>query len=553
MSNSKFSFFKTTALVCMVLVASFANAATLFENFENPSVAATNNNGVLITYPTGQWFSNGITKPNTPTENDRKNDLYSIRMRGLDGKNTLEMRFDKNGAGVLSFKYGSFSNHSNGEFTIQKSTNQGGSWEDVGTKVTLPKWSGTMLTYSAPINFDGNIRFRLVVTLRSPNNPNEQFNIDDFMITDFGTEQVAMPTSNIQTGVYENTQNIALSSATTGASIYYTTDGTTPTAASNLYTSALSISSTTNIRAIAIANGKVDSRIEDILISFPEHVATLAEFYNKMATSGTNLTYYKYTGEAIISYAYAISITAAYGTNVTKQAFLQDNTAGVSLKDNNKVLSTNYQQGDKVTNIISQVYNINNTVQLYPIADFNVVSTNNTIEPAVVTTATANTKPYQLVQLNNVLFEGADGTKTFGVNNSIYLKETTVSTFPLRIPSNLQTAPDFQGTVIPTTVRNIVGIVSRAETSFTDFSLFVRNNTELDIQLTASNQPKTQNIYISGTSVRFETSIPEAVKVYNVNGQLIKKIVSEVGTNTISLDKGVYIIRIGDKTAKVLL
>lgn len=540
-------------LVITVLFAGKSAASTLSENFDTPSVASTSNNGVQITYPSGVWYTYGITKPTSATENDRINGLYSMRMRGLDGKNTMYMMFDKAGAGVLSFKYGSYGNYRNGEFTIQKSTDQGASWTTIGSAVTVPAWSGTFLTYSLPVNYNGNIRFKIVVTCRTPNNPNEQFNIDDLMITDFGTEQIAMPASNVATGVYETAQNVTLTSATQGATIYYTTNGTVPTTSSQVYSSPLNINTTTKISAYAVVAGKIDSRVEEVLISFPEPVATLAELTSKMAASGTNLTYFKYTGEAVISSFYSTSTTAAYGTTVTKYAFLQDNTAGISLKDNNKCLNTTYNTGDKVTNITGQVFNINNTVQLYPYSDFTIVSSNNTISPALVNLSTVNTKPYQLVQLNNVSFDGADGTKVFGVNNSVFLKETTVSTFPLRIPSNLTVAPDFQGTIIPTTPRNIVGIVSKAETSFTDYSLFVRSLADLNVPSAGIENLKSYNIYISGTTVSFETVAPESVKVFNVSGQLIKDFVSTNGKNSLELSRGVYVFRIGDKTVKVLL
>lgn len=545
MSNLRFSFIKPIALACIVLVATFANAATLFENFENPSVAATTNNGVLITYPTGQWFSYGITKPNTPTENDRKNGLYSIRMRGLDAKNTLEMRFDKAGAGILSFKYGSFSIHSNGEFIIQKSTNQGVNWEDVGTKITLPKWSGTMLTYTLPINYDGNIRFRLVVTLRTPNNANEQFNIDDFMITDFGNEQVALPSSSIATGVYETPQTVVLNSTTNGANIYYTTDGSTPTAASSIYTTALNISSTTQLRAIAIAAGKVDSRVEDILISFPEQLATLAEFYNKMATSGTNLTYYKYTGEAIVTTSY----TATF-----KTLFLQDNTAGILINDNAKNTNTNYLIGDKVSGIIAQVNRINDSPQLFPYADFNVVSANNSVSPAIITLAQAPNYTYQLVQINDLTFTEANGTKTFGPNSPFAITDasiTTSTTTTFRTPSGMPN-PDYINTVIPSK-RNVIVLVAKNSSAVTTHHIFARNAADLNVQVSSVEKNVVSKISTVGNYVQFETSSPETVSVFSIDGRLLINQVSVVGKNSIELSKGLYIVRIGDKTAKVQL
>ena len=548
---------KLTLLSIIFFVAFTINskAATLFENFDTPSVAATTNNGTTITYPSGAWFTNGITKPTNATENDRINGVYSMRMRGLDGKNVMYMNFDKVGAGVISFNYGSYGNYSNGEFTIQKSTNGGVLWETIGSPVVIPKWSGTFLTYSLPVNYNGNIRFKIVVTCRTVNNPNEQFNIDDLMITDFETEQTAIPVSSVATGVYETPQSVSLSTSSSGATIYYTTDGSKPTISSNVYSAALNITSTTKIRAIAVATGKEDSREEVILISFPLSISSLAEFTAKLATTGTNPTYFKFIGEAIISYFYTTSSVAAYGTTITKYAFLQDLTAGVSIKDNNKVLTQNYATGDLVSGIILQVYNINNTVQLYPYKDFTIVSTNNIIIPAVTTIANIASKPYQLVRLNGILFDGADGTKTFGVNNSVFLKEGTsaVSKFPLRIPSFLTLTPDYQGTIIPTTARDIVGIVSKSETSFTDYSLFVRNAEELNVQFLGVNDLKINNLSVSNNKVYFETPSVENVKVYSINGQLIKCNKSSIGKNSIELKNGVYLIKIGEKTAKVIL
>ena len=61
---------------------------------------------------------------------------------------------------------------------------------------------------------------------------------------------------------FVSSQNVKLSCATEGAAIYYTTDGSAPTAESTAYTSAgIDLSATTTIKAIAIKNGYYDSEV----------------------------------------------------------------------------------------------------------------------------------------------------------------------------------------------------------------------------------------------------------------------------------------------------
>lgn len=66
---------------------------------------------------------------------------------------------------------------------------------------------------------------------------------------------VAAPTFSPAGGTYTTEQNVTLACATSGASIYYTTDGTEPSASSTLYEGAITISTTTTLKAIAIKNG----------------------------------------------------------------------------------------------------------------------------------------------------------------------------------------------------------------------------------------------------------------------------------------------------------
>ena len=59
----------------------------------------------------------------------------------------------------------------------------------------------------------------------------------------------------------ESTHEVSISTATDGATIYYTTDGTEPTTSSSSYTAPFTVSETTHIQAIAVKAGMVNSLV----------------------------------------------------------------------------------------------------------------------------------------------------------------------------------------------------------------------------------------------------------------------------------------------------
>lgn len=65
----------------------------------------------------------------------------------------------------------------------------------------------------------------------------------------------------------ENTQ-ITITSILTSAKIYYTTDGSTPTESSTLYTSPFTVSKNCTIKAIAITEGNESSKVEEYKVTF---------------------------------------------------------------------------------------------------------------------------------------------------------------------------------------------------------------------------------------------------------------------------------------------
>jgi hypothetical protein len=77
-----------------------------------------------------------------------------------------------------------------------------------------------------------------------------------------GTQQQATaPIFSPAIGSYTTAQSVTLSTSTPGASIHYTTDGSTPTASSTLYSKPITVSVTETIKALTVASGYSNSSI----------------------------------------------------------------------------------------------------------------------------------------------------------------------------------------------------------------------------------------------------------------------------------------------------
>ena len=69
------------------------------------------------------------------------------------------------------------------------------------------------------------------------------------------------PVLSLPSGSYSSPQSLTITDLLTGATIYYTPDGTTPTASSAKYTGPITVSSTETIEAIAVATGYSPSAV----------------------------------------------------------------------------------------------------------------------------------------------------------------------------------------------------------------------------------------------------------------------------------------------------
>lgn len=121
------------------------------------------------------------------------------------------------------------------------------------------------------------------VTMSRPSSGESYSTINQFTIT-IGepAETCATPTFSPVAGTYTSVQNVTITSATEGATVYYTTDGSTPTTSSAVYASAISVSESMTIKALAAKEGFVNSPVASsayTIIAF-DHAGTETDPYS---------------------------------------------------------------------------------------------------------------------------------------------------------------------------------------------------------------------------------------------------------------------------------
>ena len=87
-------------------------------------------------------------------------------------------------------------------------------------------------------------------------------------ISGSATTYAATPVISPAGGTYSSAQSVTISDSTPGATIYYTTNGSTPTTSSPIYTGAISVSTSETVKAVATATSYYNSAVASAAYTF---------------------------------------------------------------------------------------------------------------------------------------------------------------------------------------------------------------------------------------------------------------------------------------------
>ena len=164
----------------------------------------------------------------------------------------------------------------------------------------------------------------------------------------------ATPTFSPGGGTYTASQPVIISDSTPAAKIYYTTDGTTPTTSSALYTVPVTVSSSETIQAIAAASGLTNSGLGSATYTILQGTTGTPTFSPKAGT---------YTGTQSVTISDAtVGATIYYTTNgiaPTQSSAIYSPGTPISVSASETLQAIAVASGQAVSGLATAAYVIN--------------------------------------------------------------------------------------------------------------------------------------------------------------------------------------------------
>lgn len=257
------------------------------------------------------------------------------------------------------------------------------------------------------------------------------------------------PTFDPPAGNYMSPINVTISSATAGAVIRYTTDGSTPsTTEGTIYSTPIPISTSTTIRAIAYAPGYDPSFVSTAAYVLPIQISDIAT----LRTQATGSALYTLTGEAILTYQ-----------NTTRNVkYIQDATAAIVIDDPTGIITSTYNLYDGITGITGTLGVYASLLQFTPVADPGAAtSANNVIVPETRTLDSLTSADQgKLIKVMNVAITHATYTDFPASAQNLTATDPTAT-------RTLRTfvGTDYANTPIPTDPVNLTCLVGQFNTA----------------------------------------------------------------------------------------
>lgn len=231
--------------------------------YEDGSLLGSGNIGANGTFATYGPITRSGPATHIYTANYPGDSFYSSYTFGNPGTNNQVIVNITGGAGVVAQPTFSPNGTSfNPTIAVSMATATAGATICYTTDGSTPAAStpGTCshgTTYSTAITLSSTTTLKALATLSAETNSS----VYSQTYTLSATPTVATPVFTPPTSTFSGSLTVSISCSTPGNTIYYTTDGTTPTTGSPVYSAPFSITTTTTVQALASASGYTNSAV----------------------------------------------------------------------------------------------------------------------------------------------------------------------------------------------------------------------------------------------------------------------------------------------------
>ena len=215
-------------------------------------------NNYFISPETGQYLNVTDGNKNSYAGASGKNDgptgykdVSGIIGRWNQNNNTSQFRLEP----TSSIDAPTITDNNDGTFTIAAASGATIYYTTDGSIPTTTSYTGTGTT---SVNIDQTESMTVIKAIAKA--------ASDAVPTDVTTFNLPACETPIITFDY-TTSNVSITCATPNSNIYYTTDGSTPTSSSTLYSAPFSVSSSTTVKAIATKSGIISSAVAELAIT----------------------------------------------------------------------------------------------------------------------------------------------------------------------------------------------------------------------------------------------------------------------------------------------
>ena len=208
------------------------------------------------------------------------------------------------------------------------------------------------------------------------------------IVVTVGGSGLAAPTIKPAGGTYYNPVEVTITCGTSGAKIYYTTNGNDPTTSSTQFTAPFTLSTNTTVKAISAK----DDNVSDVVS---------AEYVFESATSVANIRAFQNMEDgAIVTFTNPVYVLAQSG----QRMFVKDNT-GYALFFGNT--GQTYKNGDVIpAGFAGEKTTWDGEPELKNLASFQPASGNNPIDPTAINATQIDASHFaNYVKLENVTFD----------------------------------------------------------------------------------------------------------------------------------------------------